>query len=137
MSERTLPSGLAAFTAWETEANGKPSVSGYSVLSSGRPVDLILFTQEVGGEEEIVAIFPPAVTTNSPIPAPRRDYEFTRLRRPDKPVACAWSGHPCLLREILPDQPIRAYAYDAERNKVFRIADERADGPPVLRPRNR
>ena len=137
VSERTLPSRLAAFTAWETEANGKPSVSGYSVLSSGRPVDLILFTQEVGGEEEIVAIFPPAVTTNSPIPAPRRDYEFTRLRRPDKPVACAWSGHPYPIREILPDQPIRAYAYDAEHNKVFRIPDERADGPPVLRPRNR
>ena len=129
------PGRQAGFTGWETGADGKVTVSGYATVGGGRPADLVLFTQEKDGDDRIVALRQPVAIGTAAGPKIHRDYEFTRVVKPESPERYNWSGVPVVLGSVDPAVPIRAWAYDALRRRVFPVPDLRPE--QATRPRLR
>lgn len=131
-----LPESKAAFTMWETDGTGETNIAGYAALGSDRPADLIVFTQKVENEEQIIAIHTPVFPRTSLGPRPIKDYEFTRISKVDDATYFGWKGQPVFLQAEDPGKPIRAYVFDAEKRRIFPIKDLRPESKPRVRLRN-
>jgi hypothetical protein len=100
--------------------------NGYSELPSQRPADLVLFT--TGKNTDDATIFALGLLESVPrfwYDATKKDREFLAIPNLTQEWTARWAGPLAVISKPKPDDHIQAWALDASRSRVFRIADQR------------
>ena len=122
-----LPLQRAGFQSLELKPDGVTMVAnGYSELPSQRPADLVLFT--TGKNTDEATIFALGLLESVPrfwYDATKKDREFLAIPNFTQEWTARWAGPLAVISKPKPDDHIQAWALDASRSRVFRIADER------------
>lgn len=122
------PVSQALVSSFEKLPGGDFAISGHARIGT-RPADLVLFTWEAPGHEPLIfaAAEPTVEMVQQAYP---NDLELVGRMRPEKTEFCEWSQTLRLedlgfaTRSDLKEVQVRAWVFDVERRKAYRIDGE-------------
>ena len=127
MVRHELPLRMASFDSLELKSTGAMKVSGYSEIPGHRSADLVLFTKKKPGQDgEIIFAF----CSVEGVPhfqdqATKRDHEWLTMPAYSPDWTARWSESVAVFSNPDKADIIDAWAFDAQRMKVYRINDRR------------